>query len=106
MTQIDGLVYSKTTVCSSKTVNFRHQNRRFTPFISQNSKTAIHVLSSRHRNNQVAKGLKVASFPCKKFRARFNTLHSPFTFFNRLRALKNVVTTRIILNGSQGGLAQ
>ena len=72
MTQIDGLGHSKATVCSSKTVNFRHQNRRFTPLISQNSKTVIHVLSSRHRNKAVAKGLKVAIFLCQDFRPLFN----------------------------------
>ena len=81
MTEIDGLVHSKATVCSSKTVNFRHLNRRFTPFVSQISKSTITLLPSRHRNNQLAKWLKVASFPCKDFRPRFNTPRPPFTFF-------------------------
>jgi len=81
MTQIDGLVYSKSTVCFSKTVNFRLQNRRFTPFISQISKSTISLLPSRHRNNQVAKGLKVVFSPCQDFRPRFNTPRPPFTFF-------------------------
>ena len=82
MTQIDGLVHSKATVCSKKSVNFGDQNRRFTPFISQNSKSIIHVLPSPHRNNQVAKGLKVAIFLCKDFRSHFNTSRPPFTFFS------------------------
>ena len=69
MTQIDGLVYSKATVCSKKTDNFGDQNRRFAPFISQKRKTAIGTLPSRHRNKGLAKGLKVAIFACKDFRA-------------------------------------
>ena len=81
MTQIDGLLCGKTTVCSSKSVNFRDQNRRFTPFISQKSKSAIGILPFRHRNNQVAKGLKVTIPPCQDFRLQFNTSWSPFTFF-------------------------
>ena len=85
MTQIDGLVYSKTTVCSSKSVNFGDQNRRFTPFISQIFKTAIRVLPSRHRNNQIAKGLKVVSFPCKDFRLCVNTSRPLFTLFHLQR---------------------
>ena len=81
MKQIDGLVYSKATVCSSKTVNFRHQNRRFTPLISQNSKTVIHVLSSRHRNNQVAKGLKVVISHCQEITLKFNTTRKTLDTF-------------------------
>jgi len=81
MKQIDGLVYSKATVCSSKTVNFRHQNRRFTPLISQNSKTVIHVLSSRHRNKAVAKGLKTGISPCQHFRQRINICDRELRFF-------------------------
>ena len=81
MTQIDGLVYSKATVCSKKSVNFRHQNRRFTPFISQNSKTTIALLPSRHRNKGLAKWLKVVLFLCQDFRLRFNTSRPLFTFF-------------------------
>ena len=73
MTQIDSLVHSKATVCSSKTVNFGDQNRRFTPLNSQNPKTTIALLPSRHRNKAVAKGLKVAIFLCQDFRQLFNT---------------------------------
>ena len=81
MTQIDGLVYSKATVCSSKTVNFRDQNRRFTLFISQKRKTAIGTLPSRHRNKQVVKGLKMEILHCQLFRIRINTSRMIFTLF-------------------------
>jgi len=73
MTQIDGLVHSKTTVCSSKSVNFGDQNRRFTPFISQKWNSAIDTLTSRHRNKAVAKGLKTVILACQEFRLRINT---------------------------------
>ena len=81
MTQIDGLVHSKTTLYSSKTVNFGLQNRRFTPFISQNSKATIVLLPSPHRNMWLAKWLKVAIFLCQDFRLCFNTSRPLFTFF-------------------------
>ena len=79
MTQIDGLLHSKATVCSKKSVNLRDKNRRFTLLNSQNPKTTIHTLPSRHRNNQIAKGLKTTILPCKHFRLRINTT---FNFFN------------------------
>ena len=81
MTQIDGLVHSKTTLCSSKTVNFGLQNCRFTLSNSQNSKATISLLPSRPRNKWLAKGLKVAFSPCQDFRPRFNTSRPLFTFF-------------------------
>ena len=88
MKQIDGLVHSKTTVCFPKTVNFRLQNRQFTPFISQNSKTTIHALPSQHRNKAVAKGLKVAIFHCQENTLKFNTSSMPLdTFLQHLPVL-------------------
>ena len=82
MTQIDGLLCGKTTVYSSKSVNFLDQNRQFTPFISQQSKSAIYTLPSRHRNKAVAKGLKTGILPCQHFRQRINTCDRVFILFN------------------------